>query len=500
MNPPVDNKTILVAGASGYIGSRLVPRLLEGGYRVRALARSPQKLSGRTWSNHPAFEIVQADMLDPEAVTAACKGCRAAFYLVHSMNPKVSDFADTDRMAAEHMRTAAEQNDLEQIIYLSGLGEEQEGLSEHLRSRSEVGQVLSQGAVPVTVLRAAMIIGSGSASFEILRYLVERLPIMITPRWVHTRCQPIAIRNVLHYLIGCLECQETRGKTFDIGQPEVVTYHQLMTVYAEEAGLKKRLIVPVPVLTPRLSSYWIHLVTPVPASLARPLAEGLRNTVVCTENRIRELIPQELFDCREAIRLALSRTREQQVESSWREAGQIPPAEWASPEDPDWAGGTRFEDARRIVLDAPVEKVWRAVIGIGGKTGWYYADWLWAVRGFMDRMIGGVGLRRGRRCPLEVHPGDALDFWRVLDVQAPHQLLLIAEMKLPGQALLAFRLLENDATTTELQLTARFLPRGISGLAYWYAVVPFHNLVFRGMLLGIARRIDCRVLDGPHKR
>jgi len=490
---------ILVAGASGYIGSRLVPRLLESGYPVRALARNRQKMTGRPWSNHPALEIVEADLLDHEALVEACRGCAAAFYLVHSMNPSVSDFAATDRRAAENMAQAAASAGLKQIVYLGGLGEEREGLSEHLRSRSEVGAILRQGRVPVTILRAAMIIGSGSASFEILRYLVERLPVMITPRWVSTACQPIAVRNVLHYLIGCLSASETLGETFDIGQPESVTYRELMTIYAEEAGLKKRLILPVPVLTPRLSSYWIHLVTPVPAALARPLAEGLRNTVVCTDSRIRKLIPQRLLDCREAIRVALAKTRGHQVESSWREAGIIPPAEWASPDDPAWAGGTRFEDARRIVLEAPTEAVWKAVIGIGGSSGWYYADWLWAIRGMIDRLAGGVGLRRGRRCPLEVHPGDALDFWRVLEVDRPKRLLLVAEMKLPGQALLAFALTETTQGHTALRLVARFLPRGVSGLAYWYAVVPFHNLVFRGMLHGIAKRVGCRVLQGPER-
>jgi len=492
-----DLRPVLVVGASGYIGSRLVPRLLEAGYPVRAVARDRKKLAGRPWSSHPLCEAVQADVLDVETLTEACRGCRAAYYLVHAMNPSVSDFAETDRRAAVNMVRATEAAGLEQIIYLGGLGEDDPDLSEHLRSRREVGRLLSTGAVPVTVLRAAMIIGSGSASFEILRYLVERLPVMITPRWVSTPCQPIAVRNVLHYLIGCLGCEATRGETFDIGQPEVVNYHRLMSLYAEEAGLRKRLILPVPFLTPRLSSYWIHLVTPVPAALARPLAEGLRNRVVCTDNRIRDLLPQRLLDCREAIREALARTREHRVESSWREAGPLPPAAWASPDDPTWAGGTRFEDARCIRLEAPPETVWKAVIGIGGSSGWYYADWLWWLRGLIDRLAGGVGLRRGRRCLLEVYPGDALDFWRVVEVVPPRRLQLVAEMKLPGRALLDFQLLVPLPGQTELRLVARFLPRGVAGLAYWYAVLPFHHLVFRGMLLGIARRGDCRVLEGP---
>jgi len=490
---------ILVAGATGYIGARLIPRLLQAGYRVRALARIPAKIGSRPWAGNPNLEILKGDVLDRDSLIAACRGCRAAYYLVHSMNHTSEDFASTDRDAALNMVAAAEAGGLERIIYLGGLGDEDETLSAHLSSRTEVAEILRSGSVPVTVLRAAMIIGSGSSSFEILRYLVERLPVLITPRWVDVPCQPIGVRNVLHYLIGCLECPETIGETYDIGQDQVVSYRQLMEIFAEEAGLPKRLIMSVPVLTPRLSALWIHLLTPVPAVLARPLAEGLRNSVVCRDTRIRQLIPQELFDCRLAISLALERVRQQQIESSWIDAGEIPPAEWSTPGDPSWAGGTFYDDSRQILLAATPAEVWKGVVCIGGESGWYYADWLWKLRGFLDHLAGGVGLHRGRRCPLEIAPGEALDFWRVVEVAKPHRLLLVAEMKLPGEATLEFRIEEIAPGQTMLKQIAHFLPRGLLGLLYWYAVTPFHNFIFNGMLRGFATVISKEIVRGPER-
>ncbi|SHI89896.1 Uncharacterized conserved protein YbjT, contains NAD(P)-binding and DUF2867 domains [Malonomonas rubra DSM 5091] len=490
-------KRIFVAGASGYIGGRLVPRLLDAGYKVRALARSPQKLAARSWGRHPNLEIARGDVLDGEELTRALHGCHAAYYLVHSMNPQTSDFAVSDRQAALNMVQAAAEAKLSQIIYLSGLGEEEGELSHHLQSRSEVAGLLQQGEVPVTVLRAAMIIGSGSASFEILRYLVERLPIMITPRWIDTPCQPIGVRNVLHYLIGCLDHPATIGQTFDIGQPEVTNYRRLMEIFAEEADLPKRLILPVPVLTPRLSSYWIHLVTPVPAALARPLAEGLSNPVVCRDDRITEILPQDLFDCREAIRRALDRVRQQRIETSWSDSGLIPPAEWSQADDPTWAGGSVFDDSRKVIIQGQADEIWPALASIGGKSGWYYANGLWRLRGIIDRLIGGVGLSRGRRDAEEIFPGDSLDFWRVVEADRPKRLLLAAEMKLPGKAILSLSLEQLDDETTELRQIARFLPLGLSGLLYWYAVTPFHNLVFNGMLRGIAQKSGKVILRGP---
>lgn len=494
-----DSKPIFVAGGTGYIGGRLIPKLLEAGYRVRVLARAPEKLADRLWAEHPNLEIIKGNVLDLDSLTTAVAPCRAAFYLVHSMLPDVKDFAATDRTAARNMASAASQAGLEQIIYLGGLGESDHKLSHHLKSRTEVGDCLREGTVPVTILRAAMIIGSGSASFEILRYLVDRLPIIISPRWVSTPCQPIGVRNVLYYLVGCLEKPEMFGQTFDIGKPDVTNYRELMETYAEEAGLPKRWIIPIPILTPRLSSYWIHLVTPVPASIARPLAEGLRNPVVCTENRITELLPQELFDSRKAIRLALDRIHQQQVETTWTDSGTLQPAEWSTPGDPGWAGGSAFEDTRELTLDATPAEIWPAVSSIGGDVGYYYANWLWTIRGLIDRLSGGVGLCRGRRSSAELHQGDVIDFWRVLALKRHQQLLLVAEMKLPGKATLSFKLTPLENGGTVLRQTARFLPRGLVGLIYWYMVTPFHFFVFNGMLRGIAEATKKPIRSGPRR-
>ena len=297
-------------------------QLLRAGYRLRVMGRSLEKLRCRPWGGHTDVELVEADVLDPASLLRAAKGCWAVFYLVHSMNAQKRDFVEMDRRAARNMVKAATDAKMDRIVYLGGLGRDDSSLSRHLRSRTEVARILQSGPVPTTFLRAAMILGSGSASFEILRYLVERLPIMVTPRWVDTPCQPIAIRNVLNYLQECLEQDALRGGTFDIGGPDILSYRDLMRLYAEEAGLPGRWVVPVPFLTPRLSSYWIHLVTPVPSSIARPLAEGLRTPVVCRENRIRDILPQELLPCREAIGLALEETRKQKVETCWSDAGK----------------------------------------------------------------------------------------------------------------------------------------------------------------------------------
>jgi uncharacterized protein YndB with AHSA1/START domain len=322
---------------------------------------------------------------------------------------------------------------------------------------------------------------------------------MITPRWVNTPVQPIAIRNVLTYLMGCLECDEARGQTFDIGGPEVVTYRQLMDIYAEEAHLHRRLVIPVPVLTPRLSSYWIHLVTPIPASLAQPLAAGLANPVVCHDNRIRELIPQDLLDCRQTIRLALQRIAQQQVETCWSDAGSLVPPEWVSCGDADYAGGTVLSLGYRIRVAAPPAEVWQVISRIGGQTGWYYGDSLWAVRGGLDRLLGGSGLRRGRRHPTELQVGDALDFFRVLEIDPNRRLLLLAQMKMPGEATLEFRLSPTPDGGTELTQTARFLPRGLPGIAYWYALDPFHRTIYQGMLRAIAAATRKPITAGPER-
>jgi uncharacterized protein YbjT (DUF2867 family) len=490
---------VLVTGATGYVGGRLVPQLLSSGHRVRVLGRSLSKLQSRPWAAHPLLEMAQADVLDLESLKKATQGCWAAFYLVHSMSARHKDFVEADRKAAANMAKAAGDATMERIIYLGGLGEESDSLSKHLKSRTEVARILQSGRVPTTFLRASMILGSGSASFEILRYLAERLPVMITPRWVRNPVQPIAIRNVLKYLQGCLENVETTGETFDIGGPDVLTYQRLLEIYAEEAGLAKRWIIPVPVLTPRLSSYWIHLVTPVPAYIARPLTEGLRNPVVCREGRIRSFIPQELISCRQAIRFALGRIRNQCVETCWTDAGHTPVPEWIHCGDAPYSGGDVLESGYRIFLDAAPEEVWKPIVRIGGRTGWYSADVLWALRGAVDRLVGGTGLRRGRRDPVQLHVGDAVDFFRVLQVEEPHHLHLLAEMKSPGEASLEFRLHPMKNGRTELQQLSRYVPRGLFGLLYWYILYPFHQWVFRGMLKGIAEAVGKPITQGPDR-
>lgn len=471
---------IAIAGASGYIGGRLAPRLLEAGYGVRCLARAPEKLASREWAAHPNAEIRRSDLADRASLARDLEGCTAAYYLVHSMTSAGAEYAEQDRQLALAFAEAARAAGVERILYLGGLGETGEALSEHLSSRREVEVLLASTGVPVTVFRAAMIIGSGSASFEILRYLVERLPVMITPRWVSTLCQPIAVRNVIGYLIGALSTPETIGGVFDIGGSETLCYRDIMRVMAEELGLPRRWIIPVPVLTPRLSSYWIHLVTPLSHEIAQPLAEGLKNPVVCRENRIASLIPQQLLSVREAIRAARTKMAANHVETTWSMAGPIPG-------DPDWAGGAVFRDSRQVEINAPDWAAFRAVCRVGGGHGWYTADWLWHIRGWIDRLVGGPGLRRGRRDPESVGYGEALDFWRVVGIERDRRLALRAEMKLPGEALLEFTVEPAGEGRCTLRQTALFRPRGLLGLAYWYAVVPLHHIVFRGMLRGIER-------------
>lgn len=485
-NGPAGTAKVFLTGATGYIGGRLAPRLLAKGYRVRCFARSSAKLKGRPWASRPNVEVCEGDAHDEDGLLEALKGCQAAYYLIHSMNAAGGSYRERDLQLAETFGRAAKRAGISRIVYLGGLGETGEGLSDHLSSRREVEAALASGGVPVTVFRAAMIIGSGSASFEILRYLVERLPVMVTPRWVRTESQPIAVRDVLYYLATCLDVPETTGKTLDIGGPEVRSYSDIMREMARALKLPRRWVIPVPVLTPRLSSLWIHLVTPLDASIARPLAEGLKNRVVCRNDEAQKLMPYPCLTIREAIDASLVQVRAGTVETSWTDAGVMPG-------DPSWAGGTVFVDSHKVVAKASGEDVWSVVTSLGGRQGYFGTNWLWVIRGAMDRLVGGPGLRRGRRNATDLHLGDSLDFWRVSAIDSPRYLELTAEMKVPGVATLTFQL-EPDAggRGTQLEMTARFRPKGLFGIAYWYGVLPFHGIVFRSMLGGIVRAAEVR--------
>ena len=473
-------RKVLVAGATGYIGRRLVAELVEAGHSVRAIARNPAKLADEEWADR--VEIVTGDVLDPASLVPAFADVSGAYYLVHSIGGS-GDWEERDRLAAANFRDAAAAAGATQIIYLGGLGDDAgASLSPHLKSRHEVGQILASGPVPTTELRAAVVIGSGSASFEMLRHLVEVLPAMITPKWVNTKCQPIAVRDVLAYLIGVLGAPDAMGKVLEIGGPDVLTYRQMMDEFAAVAGLRKRIIVTVPILSPSLSSRWVGLVTPLPSDLARPLIDSLVNEVVVRNDQITKIVPRTPLSYRQSVDMALRRVRELQVATTWADAelrGQSPAD--PLPADPDWAGGTMLSDVQTVETILDPAAVFRTVCGIGGERGWPAGGWLWGVRGAMDRVLGGVGMRRGRRHPDELRVGDPIDFWRVEALDAPVLLRLRAEMKLPGEAWLEWSIEPTEGGCIVTQ-QALFHPRGLGGRLYWLAVSPFHSLIFRPML------------------
>ncbi|MDX1468695.1 MAG: SDR family oxidoreductase [Acidimicrobiia bacterium] len=470
---------VLVTGATGYIGGRVVPRLLDAGHEVRCLVRDGDKLAQQPWSD--LVEVAQADVLDRSSLDAAMTGCDVAFYLIHSMEPGGADFRDRDRSAAANFRDAAEEAAIRRIVYLGGLGPGGE-MSPHLESRHEVGRVLASGSVPVTELRAAVIIGSGSVSFEMLRYLTEVLPVMITPSWVRSQCQPIAVGNVLQVLLSALGEAGDESHVIEIGGPDRLTYEEMMRIYAEEAGLPRRLIIPVPVLTPRLSSHWVGLVTPLPASVAKPLVESLKVEVIVSDNRYAERVARPLLGYREAVALALKRSVELEVTTRWSDASPSPAQKL--PSDPAWSGGALLTDTREVHSSATPHDLFRSFARLGGGVGYYTMNWAWSLRGMLDSLFGGVGLRRGRRHPTELRAGEALDFWRVASVDPGRSVQLFAEMRMPGEAWLSFEAVPHEKGSKLIQ-TAAFRPKGLLGRLYWFALYPFHIAIFGRM----ARRI-----------
>ncbi|MEU4422643.1 SDR family oxidoreductase [Actinoplanes sp. NPDC024001] len=478
----------LVTGATGYIGGRLAPRLLDAGHSVRCLSRSAGRLRDVPWADR--VEVVEADLLDPASLVPALEGVEVVYFLVHSLGQ--ADFEQRDRQAAANLAAAARAAGVRRIVYLGGpeppAGERP---SAHLRSRAEVARILLDSGVPTVVLRAPVIIGSGSASFEMLRYLTERLPVMVTPRWVHNRIQPIAVRDVLRYLIGAAELPPSVNRGFDIGGADVLTYAEMMRRYARVAGLRRRVIMPTRVLSPWLSAHWVGLITPVPNAIARPLVASLVHEAVAHDNDLAALVPGPAplgFD--ESVGLALSKIRDADVETRWSTAsGQDASAE-PLPSDPDWSGGSLYVDERSRPVQAPADRLWRVIEGIGGENGWYSFPLAWSVRGWLDRLAGGVGLRRGRRDQHRLRVGEALDWWRVEELVPGSLLRLRAEMKVPGRAWLEMRAEPDGEGGSVYRQRAVFLPRGLAGHLYWASVLPFHGVVFSGMARNITRTAE----------
>jgi uncharacterized protein YbjT (DUF2867 family) len=479
---------VLVTGATGYIGGRLVPRLLEAGLPVRCLVRDRARLEGKPWFTH--VDVAEADVLQGEGLEAALEGVHTAYYLIHSMGASEKGFEDRDLKAARLFAEAAHRAGVQHIIYLGGLGATSKGMSRHLRSRQETGAALAAAGVPVTEFRAAIIVGSGSLSFEMIRYLTERLPIMVTPKWVDTRVQPIAIRDVLAFLQSALEHPPQGHHIVEIGGPDILTYRDMMLIYARLRGLKRTMI-PTQVLSPRLSSYWINLITPIPASIARPLVEGLTSEVIVDDPEPARAYGVRPISYETAVKLALDRTQQGAIETLWSGALAAVPRGTPAPTK------LRPRDAEGMLVDRRVvhfrvgrEDTFNAIVRIGGEEGWGTFDWLWQLRGLLDRLWGGVGMRRGRRDPINLQPGDALDFWRVESIAPNDHLQLRAEMKLPGRAWLRFDLRDAPEGATEVQQTAFFEPKGLLGFLYWWAVYPLHLLVFPSMLHAIGRRAE----------
>jgi uncharacterized protein YbjT (DUF2867 family) len=481
-----DSKLILVTGATGYVGGRLVPRLLEAGYRVRCLVRDISRLQGRAWLDK--VEVVEGDAINPDELTKAMKDVSVAYYLIHgTQGGKVN--AEHDLQMARNFTQAAEDANIERVIYFGELVDPTANLSPYLRTRHETGNLLRYGKIPVTEFRAGMIVGSGSALFEMIRYLTERQPVLICPAWFFSVAQPIAIRDVLSYLIDALKMSKD-GHVIEIAGSTRLTYANMLLSYAKERDLK-RLLIRTPFYAPRLSAYWVHMVTPIHWRVIAPLIEGLSAKLIVRDDTAKKLFPQiKPIDFQSAVHLALGRIQRDNVETSWSDAlitatDEIKPYQFKMEEG-------MFIERRQILLDLKPDSVFRAYTGIGGERGWLYMDWAWAIRGWMDKVIGGVGLRRGRRHPDELHTGESLDFWRVETVEKNSLLRLRAEMKVPGKAWLEFKSQPKDNKTL-LTITAYFAPHGLSGFLYWYAMWPFHKFIFDGTARGLASR--AHILD-----
>ncbi|WP_150308518.1 SDR family oxidoreductase [Planctomonas psychrotolerans] len=487
-SPRTGSDLALVTGATGYIGGRLVPRLLAAGYRVRVFVRNPGKLRDVPWVDE--VEVVEGDLGDPVSLRTATAGVDVLYYLVHSMGAK-GDFESTERSSAHNVAAAAAAADVSRIVYLGGLHPDTPTLSKHLGSRREVGTILMASGVPTIALQAGVIIGSGSTSFEMIRHLTEVLPYMPAPGWVRNHIQPIAVRDVLYYLVAAAALPRELNRSFDIGGPDVLRYGQMMNGYAVEAGLKQRPIASVPVFAPRLAAHWVNVVTPIPRSLAVPIIESLQYDCVALEQDIRDLVPDPeggLTGYRASVRLALGKERAGEVETSWQNSSVMDAPSDPIPSDPEWAGHTVFTDVKHRRADAPVDELWKVIEGIGGDNGWYSLPVAWAARGLLDKFIGGVGLRRGRRNPDRLQVGEALDFWRVETLERGTLLRLRAEMKLPGLAWLELRCEPDGSTGSMYHQRAVFFPKGLGGRLYWIAILPFHGIIFTSMATKITAK------------